>query len=429
MIIHQPELLRKDDHTIVWSRIELAVKQENFPNYLWYRVPDRYAEYLSLQSDAFLVPGLIAGMQFGENIEVRGVVSPKLAYHLDEYQYVLHFRLPEYVKHVEIKYNQLIPLDVKPEGVGATFSGGVDSLFTLWKHLPNNETVPGYEITHGLFIMGFDIHFQDKDKYHYLFQTYQSALEKIGVSLVPLETNLVQLIIPRLFYPYFYGPVLAGSAHFFGGLFKRFYIPSSKDYFQLRTWTSSSDPLSDPLLSSDRLNIIHHGATHRRVDKILEICHWKFAQDNLRVCFNKDYDEHSLNCSRCEKCTRTMVPLYALGVMDKFSTFKKPFRSNRDGLWVARKFNPTQRYLPETYPFVKMHKPDFFPWLTAATVLGYLRYWLLRLIPRFIKQKFRRFGYFVDHRKEENTFEDPSILQLIQAQINNPDMKNDHPPT
>ncbi len=414
MIIHQPEILRKGDHAIVWSRVELAVSQENFPDYFWFKVPEQYSGFISLQSDAFLIGGLLAGMQFGEKIEVRGVVSPKLAYHLDDYQYVLHFRMPEDVKPVDIKYNKLKPLDAKPKSVGVTFSGGVDSLFTLWKHFPKNEIIPGYEITHGLFIMGFDIRYRDKDKYYQLLDKYQLALEKIGISMVSLETNIAQIVVPRLFYPHFYGPILAGCAHILGGLFQRFFIPSSRDYHQIRTWTSSSDPLSDPLLSSDKLHFIHHGATHRRVEKIAEISHWRFAQENLRVCFNKDFDEYGLNCSRCEKCTRTMVPLYALGVLDEFTTFKKPFSSNRDGLWVARKFNPTQGYVPETFKFVKAHKPDFLPWLTFASVIGYIRYWLLQTIPEFIKSRLKRFGYFIDPLKEKNAFENPSIIQLIK---------------
>lgn len=422
MIIHQPELINKDGHTIVFSKIEFAVAKKDFPEYLWYKIPDQHADYLSIQSDAFLVPGLLAGMHFGEDIEVRGVVSPKLAYHLDEYQYILKFRMPEYVQLVEIKYNQLEPFNFKPEGVGAAFSGGVDSLFTLWKHFPQKETIMGYGITHGLFIMGFDHRFRDKEKYFQVFRKYHLALDQIGITLISLETNIVQIIVPRLNYPHFYGPILAGSAHALGGRFSRFIIPSSRDYYQLRTWTSSSDPLSDPLLSSDRLNIIHHGATHRRVDKIAEICNWKFAQENLRVCFNKDYDERGLNCSRCEKCTRTMVPLYAIGALGNFKTFKKPFRTNKDVLWIARKFNPTQGYVPESFSFVKEYKPRLFPWLTAATFLGYLRYWLLKSIPIFIKIKLKRYGYFVDRLKEEDAFEDLSIIQLIRSRIINQDI-------
>jgi hypothetical protein len=354
-------------------------------------------------------------MQFGEDIEVRGTVSPKLAYSLDEYQHVLDFRLSPELHPVNIKYHQLRPFTSAPSGVGSTFSGGVDSLFTLWKHLPGQEFIPGYQVTHGLFILGFDTRFQDRGQYDLALHKFHAALSGIGISLISMSTNMVQLILPHLYYPHYYGPVLVGSAHALGGLFKRFYIPSSRDYYQLETWTSSSDPLSDPLLSSDHLEIIHHGATHRRVEKVAEISQWDFAQENLRICFNKAYDENGLNCSRCEKCTRTMVPLYALGTLDKFTTFRKPFRKNRDGLWVARKFNPVQGYIPETISFVRQHKPDFLPWLLLATLIGYIRFWMLALIPKPVRKWLNHFGYFVDPLKVENAFEDPSVIRWIKS--------------
>ena len=115
MIIHQPETIEQDGYVIIWARLELKEPQENFPKYLWYRVPDQYASYLTLQSDAFLVPALLAGMHFGEDIDVRGTVSPKLAYNLEEYQFLLNLRMPNAVKPVSIKYAQLKQNETKPK--------------------------------------------------------------------------------------------------------------------------------------------------------------------------------------------------------------------------------------------------------------------------------------------------------------------------
>jgi hypothetical protein len=229
MIIHQPELLKHNDQTIIFSKIETRQRRENLPDYLWYRVPDNFSHYLSLQSDAFLIPGLLAGMHFQEDIEVRGMVSPKLAYQIDEYQFLLNFRMPKAVTSVNIKYDQIKALHAKPSGVGMTFSGGVDSFFTLWKHLPQNQPDPNYQITYALFILGFDIPNKDKEKYQTIYTRYRDALKQINIELIPLETNLVSLIIPRMRYPHFYGPVLIGAAHVFGELFNKFFIPSSSD--------------------------------------------------------------------------------------------------------------------------------------------------------------------------------------------------------
>jgi len=117
MIIHQPEILHQDEHTIVWSKIELRRKQEYFPDYLWFRIPDQFAEFIGLNSDAFLVPGLLAAMHLGEDLQVRGLVSPRLAYNLYEYQYVMNFWMPKDVRPVGIQYEQLAPEKSTPQAV------------------------------------------------------------------------------------------------------------------------------------------------------------------------------------------------------------------------------------------------------------------------------------------------------------------------
>jgi hypothetical protein len=413
MIIHQPEILEHGEFTIAWARLELEANQEDHPRFLWYRIPSEYAGGLSLQSDAFLLPGMLAGMHFGEDIEVRGTVSPRYAYVLDEYQYLLHRRLPDSVRPVNIRYAHLKKLDGRPKAVGSTFSGGVDSLFTLWKHLPENQPLSDFRITHALFIMGFDIVRKKEAKYQSLLTRYRTALKELNIELIPVETNSVSLVVPRMSLNWHYGPILAGCAHLFAGLFMRFYIPSSRDYYILKTRESSSEPLADGMLSSDTLDLIHHGAPYRRVEKVKAISDWEFAQRNLRVCTVTDSE---WNCSRCEKCIRTMIPLYALGKMDRFRTFKKPFQADRDMLWWARKFEAFGDYIPEMIPFVRQQNRRLIPWLWVGLLLGYLRAGLLRLIPAALKDWLKRFGYFVDLKEEKNAYENQQVIALLQDQ-------------
>ena len=430
MIIHQPETIRRDGDAILWSRIEMARKRDNFPDYIWYRVPEAYSRYLSPQSDAFLVPALIAGMHFGEDIEVRGAVSPRLAYSLQEYQFLLHFHLSKYLRCVAIRYNQLQAWNTKPKGVAATFSGGVDSFFTIKAHLPESQPIPEYRITHALFIQNFDIVNRDIDKYQALFLRFQGVLREFGIELVPMETNLLNTILPWLSLDYFYGPVLAGCGMVMGGLFKRFYIPSSRDYYQLAIRESSSNPLADRLLSTDSLDIVHHGANVRRVEKIVSLSDWKPAQDHLRVCIYAEFAEQNLNCSRCEKCSRTMFPLYVLGKLDQFNTFSRPFRSKWDTLGWARKLDPSRdQYMPETFAFTREHRSNLLPWLYFATCLGGIRYWLVRLTPGFIWRWLRRNGHFIDTFRLVNALDNPAVIDLIHSVASSrQESKNDHPP-
>lgn len=416
MIIHQPELLKKNGQTVLYSRIEMRQRPENFPEHAWYRVPDQFAEHLSMHSDAFLIPGLLAGMYFKEDIEVRGTISPRLAYHLEEYQKLLFYRNSKVVTPVQIKYAQLKPLQAKPRGVGSTFSGGVDSFYTLWEHLPMNQPIPEFQVTHALFIFGFDIIKKNKQKYTALHTRFSDVLRNLNIELIPLETNINSIIISRMFFPHFYGPILIGTAHVFGKLFNKFYIPNSNDFWQNLNWTSSSNPGSDPLLSSDTMEIIHHGVVTRRVEKVEALSDWEPFQKNLRVCSQQQVSGQVLNCGRCEKCVRTMIPIYALRKMDQFTTFNKPISSNHDYLWWARKFNPKMDYVKEFFPFIRRVNPELTPWLRIAALAGYIRYWVVKRVPKFVQHWLTRFGYFTpDPKMEKNAYEDPELVELLKA--------------
>ncbi len=100
------------------------------------------------------------------------------------------------------------------------------------------------------------------------------------------------------------GGALASAALILG--FPRVFVPSSFSYDQL--FPLGSHPLTDPLWANDGMEIVHDGAEARRVDKIQEIAKEPLALANLRVCFN----DMNINCGKCLKCLRTMIPLQLL---------------------------------------------------------------------------------------------------------------------
>jgi hypothetical protein len=416
VIIHQPELIHKDGHALLSARLEMTRAHGTFPKFIWYRVPEQFGFFSPANSDPFLITGLLAGMYFGENIEVKGAVSKKLAFHLEEYAFLLHHRFPKYMHPIEIKYDQLGSVNESPTGVGTTFSGGVDSLFTLWKHLPQNQPDRGYQITHAVFLQGFDILPSEGSLHETLLKKYQQSAKELGVALIPMQTNVVSLTHTRLSLSTFYGPIIVSSAMALSGLFRRFLVPSSGDYQLLSTYPATAEPLMDRLLSTDTLDVIHYGSTHRRVDKVAEIADWEVAQRLLWVCETHKYDKDPMNCSNCEKCIRTMIPIYALGKMDRFKTFRAPIRSNREGLRWARKFTTERPYNREVLAFVKVQDPGFLPWLRLAALLGTLRYWLVvRWLPAPVRQWLHRFGYFTMRNEAPDAYEVPQITRLIQT--------------
>ena len=178
----------------------------------------------------------------------------------------------------------------------------------------------------------------------------------------------------------------------------------------------------DGFLSTDTLDVIHHGSTYRRVEKVEQIAKWELAQKTLWVCQEAKFEAETWNCSRCEKCVRTMIPLYALGKLDQFKTFEKPFKKDSDGLWWARKFSLVHNFVSEMFPFVKKHKPDFLPWLYLAAALGNIRYYSIKFMPGFVKHWLRRYGYFVTRNEAPDAYENPQITKLIR-------LHDDHPPS
>jgi hypothetical protein len=143
-------------------------------------------------------------------------------------------------------------------------------------------------------------------------EVYPTAIERnasfargLGKTLIPVETN---------HFPFGYrynlsrnlsqGGALASVALLLG--FPRVFVPSSYSYSQL--FPLGSHPLTDPLWANEGMEISHDGSEARRVDKVMRIAEDGHVLANLRVCFH----DMNVNCGKCQKCLRTMIPLKLL---------------------------------------------------------------------------------------------------------------------
>jgi hypothetical protein len=195
-------------------------------------------------------------------------------------------------------------------GVGAFFSGGVDSFATLLRNP---------EITDLIYIQGFDVPVGD------LFAAYHARMrdtvgrvaDGLDKSLITVETNARELYEPTLKGPAFGGGFRAGVVRFLAPRLGRIYTASGLHYDRLAP--NSGHPLLDHLWGAGRVEFVHDGAELRRVDKLELIAGNTIAQATLRVCWADPESER--NCGRCEKCLRTMVALEALGARERFETF------------------------------------------------------------------------------------------------------------
>lgn len=336
MIIHQPETIVNDEYLSISACVEVREHAIEIPKRLWFHFPLHYQPYLTGRSDGFLTSLIMLGMYLGEPVEVRGEVSPRLAFGLQEWQHIFHSWYPRQFQIVDVKYEQLgaLPSQETQGKVGAAFSGGLDSLYTFWRLMPENQPNPAIRLSYALFIHGFDIRLSQEDRYRLLFQHYENELKQVGVQLLTAKSNIYQFAQLRIKWELMHGGPLIGTALLLGKLFGKFIVNSSATYDNLKLTHFGTSPLSDHWLSTETLEVLHFGSDKERVEKMISIKNWSAAHRMLRVCSNLEKSVGIDNCGRCVRCLLNKTRLELLGILPEFTTFTQPF-SHLDLLRLA----------------------------------------------------------------------------------------------
>lgn len=193
-------------------------------------------------------------------------------------------------------------------GVACFFSGGVDSFDTLLRHQQ--------EITHLVYVHGFDTPLTDTQMRAQILQALRRAAAELGKPLVEVETNLRQVLHP-------WGhPVAtfaqAGIACLLAPQFRRVYVAS--DYAGY--WPDDCPPQQTAQAATvdlDSVQIVFDGRDRPRSAKIDDLATSAIAMRWLRVCWSNR--NMAYNCGECEKCLRTMCALHISGALQRCSTF------------------------------------------------------------------------------------------------------------
>ena len=202
--------------------------------------------------------------------------------------------------------------------VGAFFSGGVDSFYTLQKHRR--------EITHLIFVSGFDVPLHRPAMRELILRELRGTADEIGLPLIEVETNLRELSNGLGFsWEHQHGAGLAAVAHFLAPGFEKIYVPSTYALPFLAPY--GSHPGLDPLWGSPYLELVHDGIEATRLDKIGALSQWDTAVRNLRVCWA--LAEGQYNCCRCSKCLSTMALLRAHHALERARSFPVPLDLQR----------------------------------------------------------------------------------------------------
>ena len=197
------------------------------------------------------------------------------------------------------------------DDVGAAFSGGVDSFFTLLRDRERADPDERVTITRLITVWGFDLPVDREDAIQAVSVGCRSVAREVGVDWSELATNLRQTRWDEVDWAHLgHGCALAGVCHALAGSLGTVLIASGSGHQDLRPWASHPD--TDPLLSSSILRFVHDGARFSRAAKLETISASPLVRRHLRVCFRSDSGE---NCGDCPKCVRTMLGLEVLGAL------------------------------------------------------------------------------------------------------------------
>jgi len=382
MIIHQPEIITHNGEVTVTARIEPGKPIEDIPKQLWFTYPEQYANVVTDRSDAFATSLLTFAMYLHEDLEIRGELSPQLAFGIEDYQHIYRAWYPKLLKRVNIRCDQLkapnVPIEVDQQALA--FSGGVDSHFTLWSLLPENQTNPYTHISHGIFIHGFDIHLHQSEKYKFFAKAYSETFTKLGLELIRVRTNIYRFYEFRIKWEYINGGPTIGCGLVLEKLLRKYFIASSYPYPLIPPLGSS--PLSDHWLSTETMEIIHHGAVKNRLEKLEILSAWQIPQQQLRVCTNTELPSRQYNCSECDKCIRTMTILELLGSLFKFSVFKGSINLGKilSWSWVVKSCLTTKQIF---HTMIQKKRFELvFPMLAVLVVLTMKTFFETQILSR-----------------------------------------------
>lgn len=306
-----------NDH--VRLRAEVRYARGDAEEY-WYDVPYAQANELSQTGNPWLACLLPLAATLGEPLTLTLPVDS-----------ALHANAPRLLRIWKTWYPNLFEpavhcdVDSSPSAnggnrVGAFFSGGIDSFFTV---LRSRDTAPPAErrqIQDLITVWGFDISLDQSDAFTRLRERHAVVAEKLGKDLIDVATNVRSTRWQEAQWSHLaHGAGLASIALALERRFSAVYIAGGGGYRGLHPWGSHS--VTDPLFSTRNTAIVYDAVAYLRTEKIEFVAESQIALDALRICYETWTDE---NCGTCNKCLRTMIGLDLCGALGKCTTLPHP---------------------------------------------------------------------------------------------------------
>jgi hypothetical protein len=289
-------------------RAAATIESDYGPNgELWYEVKGNPAMPApEMVASAFAAACLPTAVWWEADLEIEAPIDADFLYRLPRLARG-HARMHKRARTITIRATGASSEPGPNRVVGMSFTGGVDSFYTLRDNLDPNGVTPVRALVTGL---GLDTRVDDAE-------SHTALLENLG--RVAAEHDLSQYAIRTNFRPFFdpyacpsvvtQGACLIAFAFLLSGSLHTYLIPASITIDLLYPYSSHS--LIDGAWIARPLATVCDGWDIHRNDKLKHIMDWPLAMRELRVC---QFGKGVTNCGRCEKCIRTMALLALHGV-------------------------------------------------------------------------------------------------------------------
>ncbi len=322
--------LRKERHG-EWTRLVVDidfgdVETSYTEKTLWFAVRNENADMLTDESyDAFVLVPLYLAMYYHTDLHIAGKMSKLLYQNIKWYVRQILCDFSPDLAMVDVKADGFTVVPGKGHMIGTGISCGVDSLCTIMDHFVK-EKDPEYRIN-SLFIFNCGTHgaYEDPATYR-LFEARcemnQKAADELGLPVVQVTSN-AHAFSNKI------GEQKVGYLAIYSCMYSlqkaidKYYTSSAFSYEEIRKYGNPDFDMSEfceaylvPLLQTEHTRLIMDGCQYRRSQKTENIADWDIAQRYLNVCV---HTTDGTNCCTCSKCMRTLVPLEAMGKLEKFS--------------------------------------------------------------------------------------------------------------
>lgn len=306
-----------------WAELSGAVRTPGARSEapLWFRVPAAFADALSDRADPFLAAMLPTAVASGRPLVIEGDVSERLLEQVGQQMEIWNWQNPRW-EPVPVEAARAWKGRHAGAAAGSFFSGGVDSFYTLLK---NHDLERGENrVSHVLCALGFDLDPDNEAMYGIVTARLQQVADALGVTMLRLRTNMRTFTDRFAGWQYQQmGAGMAAAGLSLAPLLRRVLIPSG-DTFLVSTIVAPSNPLTDPLWSTDSTEFLHDGCEATRLQRIRRyVATSDLALRHLRVCFANvaSGSPTAWNCGRCPKCVRTQVLLHVAGALERCAAF------------------------------------------------------------------------------------------------------------